>query len=75
MILAGDGRVKLDDEVLPVRRLDAIRVAPGVDAQRSRPGRTASSCWRSGPHRSGDGEPVDDPWVDRTHRLFWTGRG
>ena len=30
VILAGDGRVKLDDEVLPVRRLDAIRVAPGV---------------------------------------------
>lgn len=30
VILAGSGRIKLDDEILDVRPLDAIRIAPGV---------------------------------------------
>jgi mannose-6-phosphate isomerase-like protein (cupin superfamily) len=30
VVLAGSGRVKLDDDVLELKRLDAVRVAPGV---------------------------------------------
>jgi mannose-6-phosphate isomerase-like protein (cupin superfamily) len=30
VVLAGSGRVKLDDDVVELERLDAIRVAPGV---------------------------------------------
>ena len=29
-MLAGSGRMKLDDEVIELARLDAIRVSPGV---------------------------------------------
>ena len=63
VILAGDGRIKLDDEVLPVRRLDAIRVAPGV-VRAFEAGPDGLELLAFGPHRSGDGEPVDDPWVE-----------
>jgi mannose-6-phosphate isomerase-like protein (cupin superfamily) len=30
VVIAGSGRVKLDDETLDVKRLDAVRVSPGV---------------------------------------------
>lgn len=30
VVLSGSGRMKLDDEVIELERLDAIRVAPGV---------------------------------------------
>ena len=30
VILSGSGRIKLDEEVVPVTELDAIRIAPGV---------------------------------------------
>jgi mannose-6-phosphate isomerase-like protein (cupin superfamily) len=41
-VLSGSGRVKLDDEIVEVSRLDAIRVAPSVGAP-SRPARRDSS--------------------------------
>ncbi len=30
VVVAGSGRVKLDDDILDLERLDAIRIAPGV---------------------------------------------
>ena len=30
VVLAGSGRMKLDDDVIDIERLDAIRVSPGV---------------------------------------------
>src|SRR2546430_155855 len=33
VVLAGSGRVKLDDEIIEVEELDAIRVTPGVIRQ------------------------------------------
>ncbi len=30
VILSGSGRIKLDDEIVPVSELDAVRIAPGV---------------------------------------------
>src|SRR5215217_1452846 len=33
VVVAGSGRVKLDDEIVEIEALDAIRVAPGVTRQ------------------------------------------
>lgn len=30
VVVGGSGRVKLDDEIVELERLDAVRVAPGV---------------------------------------------
>jgi mannose-6-phosphate isomerase-like protein (cupin superfamily) len=61
VILAGSGRVKLDDDVADVRPLDAIRVAPRV-ARAFEAGPDGLEWIAFGPHH-GDGEPVDDPWT------------
>ncbi len=62
VIIGGSGKVKLDDEVIEVRRYDAIRVAPGV-ARAFEAGPDGLEFLAAGPHHPGDGEPVDDPWV------------
>ena len=62
VILSGAGKVKLDDELVEVRRLDAIRVAPEV-ARAFEAGPDGLEFLAFGPHRAGDGEPVDDPWI------------
>jgi uncharacterized cupin superfamily protein len=62
VILAGAGRVKLDDDLFAVRARDAIRVAPGV-ARAFEAGPDGLEFLAFGPHHEGDGEPVDDPWV------------
>lgn len=63
VILSGTGRVKLDDEISAVRPLDAIRVAPEV-VRAFEAGDDGLEFIAFGPHHPGDGEPVDDPWVD-----------
>jgi mannose-6-phosphate isomerase-like protein (cupin superfamily) len=62
VILAGAGRVKLDDDLFAVRAHDAIRVAPGV-ARAFEAGPDGLEFLAFGPHFDDDGEPVDDPWV------------
>jgi uncharacterized cupin superfamily protein len=62
VVLSGTGRVKLDDEIADVRPRDAIRVAPQV-ARAFEAGAEGLELLAFGPHRSGDGVPVDDPWV------------
>jgi quercetin dioxygenase-like cupin family protein len=62
LILAGSGRMKLDDELHEVRALDAIRVAPGV-SRALEAGPDGLEFLAFGPHYDDDGEPVDDPWV------------
>jgi quercetin dioxygenase-like cupin family protein len=62
LILAGSGRIKLDDELAEVRPLDAIRVAPEV-ARAFEAGPDGLEFVAFGPHYDGDGEPVDDPWI------------
>jgi mannose-6-phosphate isomerase-like protein (cupin superfamily) len=62
VIIGGSGKVKLDDEVIEVRRYDAIRMAPGV-ARAFEAGPDGLEFLAAGPHHPGDGEPVDDPWV------------
>jgi mannose-6-phosphate isomerase-like protein (cupin superfamily) len=63
VVLSGSGRVKLDEDVLELRPLDALRVAPHV-----------MRCWEAGPdglevlafgnHEGPDWEIVDDWWTD-----------
>jgi mannose-6-phosphate isomerase-like protein (cupin superfamily) len=62
VVLAGDGFVKLGDEIRPVRTLDAIRIAPEVPRafEAGPDGLELITC---GAHHQGDGEPVDDDWV------------
>ncbi len=62
VILSGTGRLKLDDQIIGVRTLDAIRVQPEV-ARAFEAGSDGLEFLAFGPHHPGDGEPVDDPWV------------
>jgi uncharacterized cupin superfamily protein len=62
VIIAGSGQVKLDDELIEVRPYDAIRLSPGV-ARAFEAGPDGLEFVACGPHHSGDGEPVDDPWI------------
>ena len=64
VILSGRGRMKLDDELLEVGPMDAIRVAPGVlrAFEASDPGLEVLVF---GPRHEGDGELVQNPsWGD-----------
>jgi mannose-6-phosphate isomerase-like protein (cupin superfamily) len=63
VILAGSGRVKVDDDIAAVAALDAIRVAPAV-ARAFEAGPDGLEFIAFGPHVENDGEPVEDPWVD-----------
>jgi mannose-6-phosphate isomerase-like protein (cupin superfamily) len=63
VILAGDGRVKLDDDFFDVRALDAVRVAPEV-ARAFEAGPEGLEFIAFGPHHDADGEPVADTWVE-----------
>jgi mannose-6-phosphate isomerase-like protein (cupin superfamily) len=62
VILRGHGRVKLDEQVLEVGPLDAIRVAPRT-ARAFEAGDDGLEFLAVGPHHPGDGEPVDDRWT------------
>jgi uncharacterized cupin superfamily protein len=63
VVLSGSGRVKLDDDVVELRPLDAIRVAPHV-----------MRCWEAGPeglevlavgnHEHEDWVIEDNWWTD-----------
>lgn len=62
VVLAGSGTVKLDDELFAVGPLDAIRLAPEV-SRAFEAGPDGLEFLAVGPHVTGDGLPVDDPWV------------
>jgi len=53
LVLAGDGRVKIDDELRHVRPLDAIRIAPG-SARAFEAGPDGLEFVVFGPHHTGD---------------------
>jgi mannose-6-phosphate isomerase-like protein (cupin superfamily) len=62
VILGGSGKIKLDDELADVRPLDSIRVAPEV-VRAFEAGPEGLEFIAFGPHRGGDGQSVDEPWV------------
>jgi len=63
VILSGSGRVKLDDEIIELEALDAVRVAPGV-TRCFEGGPTGMQYLVFGPHHRGDGELVQGWWTD-----------
>jgi len=63
VVLAGAGRVKLDDEFVELSPLDAVRVAPGT-ARSFEAGGDGLEVLIFGPRVEGDGEMVEDFWSD-----------
>ena len=63
VVLSGAGRMRLDDEIVEVERLDAIRVAPGV-TRAFEAGPDGLEVLAFGPHHPGDGELFFDFWKD-----------
>jgi mannose-6-phosphate isomerase-like protein (cupin superfamily) len=63
VVISGSGRLRLDDEVVGVERLDAIRVAPSV-TRAFEAGPEGLEVLAFGPHHAGDGEVLPDFWKD-----------
>ena len=63
VVLSGSGRVKLDEEIVELEALDAVRVAPGVTRQ-FEAGSDGVELLAVGPRHKGDGEMVQDWWTD-----------
>jgi mannose-6-phosphate isomerase-like protein (cupin superfamily) len=63
VVLAGSGRVKLDEEVVELHTLDAIRVAPAV-TRAFEAGPDGLELIVFGPRCDGDGEVLMGWWVD-----------
>jgi mannose-6-phosphate isomerase-like protein (cupin superfamily) len=63
VVLAGSGRVKLDDAIVEIGPLDAIRVAPGV-MRAFEAGSDDLRLLAFGARHDGDGEIVPGWWAD-----------
>jgi mannose-6-phosphate isomerase-like protein (cupin superfamily) len=63
VVLKGSGRVKLDDEIVELGTLDAIRVAPGV-TRAFEGGPDGIELIAFGARHEGDGELLHGWWVD-----------
>jgi uncharacterized cupin superfamily protein len=63
VILAGSGRMKLDDEVIEIATMDAIRVPPGV-MRSFEAGDEGLELLAFGTHTEGDGEIDTSFWDD-----------
>jgi len=63
LILSGGGRMKLDDEIVGVEALDAIRVAPEV-TRAFEAGPDGMALIAFGPRHDGDGEIEQDFWTE-----------
>ena len=63
VVLAGGGRVRLDEETVEISRLDAIRCAPAV-ARGFEAGPDGMELLVFGPHHSGDGEILQEFWKE-----------
>ena len=59
--LSGGGRIRLDDEVIELAPMDAIRVAPGVK-RAFEAGPEGLELLAFGTHREGDAQVVPDFW-------------
>jgi mannose-6-phosphate isomerase-like protein (cupin superfamily) len=63
VVLAGSGRVKLDEEIIEIAAMDAIRVAPEV-ARAFEAGPEGMDVLAFGPRHEGDGEVLPGWWTD-----------
>ena len=62
-MLAGSGRVKLDEEILELEPMHAIRVAPNV-MRAFEAGPDGIDLLAFGPRHDGDGEVIQGWWSD-----------
>ena len=63
VVVGGSGRVKLDDDIVELAKLDALRVAPGVTRQ-FEAGPEGLELLAFGQRHEGDGELVPGWWDD-----------
>ena len=63
VVLSGEGRMRLDDEIIEVGPLDAIRVSPEV-TRAFEAGAEDLHVLAVGARHEGDGEVVPDFWTD-----------
>lgn len=63
VVVGGSGRAKLDDEIVELARLDALRVAPHVTRQ-FEAGPDGLELLAFGQRHEGDGELVPGWWTD-----------
>ena len=63
VVTSGSGRIKLDDEVLDIQRLDAVRVTPEV-IRSFEAGPDGLEFLAFGPRFDGDGEVFPGWWSD-----------
>ena len=61
VVLAGSGRIKLDDDIVDLGPLDSIRMSPGV-ARALEAGPDGLEILAFGPRFEGDAEMVQDFW-------------
>jgi mannose-6-phosphate isomerase-like protein (cupin superfamily) len=62
VVLAGSGRVKLEDEILDLRRGDVVRVAPAT-VREFEAGGDGMELLAAGTHAEGDGELLHGWWT------------
>lgn len=63
VVIAGSGTIKLDDDVVQLQRLDTVRVDPTV-IRAFEGGPEGMEILAFGPRHDGDGEVLQDWWVD-----------
>jgi mannose-6-phosphate isomerase-like protein (cupin superfamily) len=63
VVIGGSGRMKLDDEIIEVERLDAIRVSPEV-IRAFEAGDEGIEVLAVGARHDGDGEVIPGWWSD-----------
>ena len=63
VVISGSGRMKLDDEIIEIEQLDAIRVSPQV-IRAFESGPEGIEVIAVGARHDGDGEIVPDWWSD-----------
>ncbi|HWB68679.1 MAG TPA: cupin domain-containing protein [Solirubrobacterales bacterium] len=63
VVISGSGRMKLDEEIVELAALDAVRVSPPV-TRAFEAGPEGLELIVVGPRHDGDGELVRDWWVD-----------
>jgi mannose-6-phosphate isomerase-like protein (cupin superfamily) len=66
VVLSGTGRIKLDDDIVDVKPLDAIRIGPGVGRALEADAGAPLEFLAFGAHHEGESEMIknDDFWGD-----------
>jgi mannose-6-phosphate isomerase-like protein (cupin superfamily) len=62
VVLAGSGRMKVDDDILELRERDVVRVAP-QSVREFEGGPDGLELLATGSHAAGDGETIENWWT------------